>query len=99
MPKLLGMMASAKPSLVTGNLESEVAKVFAKSKGGYFFDSTAFDTVVEAIHSMIYDKIASEKMGASSRAYIIEHFSATEVLKSFAHQVEKILAHTKETNG
>jgi len=97
--KLLGMMASAKPSLVTGNVESEVAKVFDKSKGGYFFDSIAFGDVVEAIHSMIYDKIASEKMGSGARAYIIQHFSATEVLKSFAHQVEKILAHTKETNG
>ena len=89
--KLLGMMASAKPSLVTGNMKSEVANVFTTSNGGYFFDSTAFNTVIEAICSLKDDKITSKKMGINARTYIIEHFSSTEVLKNFTNQIEKIL--------
>lgn len=90
--KLLGMMASAKPSLVTGNIHSEVAKVFSTSYGGYFFDSDAFSEVIEAIGSLIDDKIGSQKMGLDARNYIIEHFSYYEVLKNVSRRIKKLLA-------
>jgi len=91
--KLLGMMASGKPSLVTGNVHSEVVKVFSTSNGGYFFDSEAFEEVTQAIYNRIADMIGSRQMGLDAREYIIEHFSSHEVLKSFTERVEKLLTH------
>jgi len=89
--KLLGMMASSTPSVVTGNLESEVAKVFNKSEGGYFFDSNNFDDVAESIEKLSADKTLASTMGKDARTYIIEHFSASKVLSNFEEKVEKVI--------
>ena len=90
--KLLGMMASAVPSIVTGSLESEVAKVFDKSKGGLFFDSDAFEKVVESIKKLASDNNTSRNMGINARVYIIEKFSSSKVLESFQEKIEQILS-------
>ncbi len=89
--KLLGMMASALPSVVTGSLESEVAKVFTKSKGGYFFDANNLKGVVEAIEELITDSDLSKQMGKNAREYIINNFSASSVLKNFQNRVNQII--------
>lgn len=89
--KLLGMMASATPSLVTGSLESEVAITFDKAQCGYFFDSEAFDSVIDAINEFASDKQRVEMMGRNARTYVIEHFSATKVLANFAHKVDEVI--------
>lgn len=89
--KLLGMMASAKPSLVTGSLESEVAKVFDKSEGGYFYDSECFDAVVNAIDELSRDPLKAKEMGVNARTYIVEHFSSSKVLASFEVKVQEVI--------
>jgi len=89
--KLLGMMASAKPSIVTGNLKSEVAKVFEKSEGGYFFDSDDFDKVVSSIEKLVINKLESIKMGANARKYIVEHFASSKVLTDFETKVQEVI--------
>jgi colanic acid biosynthesis glycosyl transferase WcaI len=89
--KLLGMMASAKASIVTGNLESEVAKVFEKSKGGYFYDSECFYDVVNAITELSSDKTKAKEMGVNARTYIVEHFSASKVLANFKSKVQEVI--------
>ena len=90
--KLLGMMASARPSVVTGSVESEVAKVFDKSEGGYFYDSTSFDDVVNAIETLAVNKEKAIEMGDNARKYITEHFSASKVLASFESKVKEIIS-------
>ena len=89
--KLLGMMASQKPSLVTGSLHSEVAKVFKKSKGGYFYDSECFSEVRDAIEGLSANPKKSEEIGENARTYIIKNFSATKVLANFHNKVEEII--------
>ncbi len=89
--KLLGMMASAVPSVVTGNLNSEVAKVFEKSNGGFFFDSNNFNGVVDAIENLCTDKELSKEMGKNARSYIIEHFASEKVLQDFEQKVKKVI--------
>ncbi len=88
--KLLGMMASQKPSLITGNTESEVAKVFEKSRGGYFYDSRCFEEVVSTIRNLSEDIQKSQKMGKAARRYIVENFAASKVLESFQRKVEEL---------
>ncbi len=89
--KILGMMASSKPSLVTGNIQSEVAKIFEKSKGGYFFDSDRFDEIVEAINSLSVDKQLAKSMGMRAREYVVEHFAADKVLSEFGKKVNELI--------
>jgi colanic acid biosynthesis glycosyl transferase WcaI len=89
--KLLGMMASAVPSIVTGSLESEVAKVFQVSKGGYFYDSECLDDVISAIKELSSNQDISKEMGSSARTYIVEHFSASKVLANLETKVDEII--------
>ena len=85
--KLLGMMASAKPSIVTGSLLSEAAGVFETSGGGYFFDSTDFDAVVKTIGTLMQSPEGSRHMGECARAYVIENFASEAVLERFSQKV------------
>ena len=89
--KLLGMMASAVPSVVTGNVESEVAKVFDKSNGGYFFDSEAFEDVVHSIRRLAEDDTKAKEMGDNARKYIVDEFASTKVLHAFEKKISEIV--------
>ncbi|AKF24354.1 glycosyl transferase family 1 [Sulfurovum lithotrophicum] len=89
--KLLGMMASAKPSLVTGNTASEVARVFERSKGGYFYDSNDFDHAVKTIEHLSSDKSSCAETGQNARDYVIQYYSATKVLTAFGEKVKEMI--------
>lgn len=89
--KILGMMASAKPSLVTGNLQSESAKIFKTSKGGFFFDSNQFEAVVQTIDMLHNDHNKGMEVGRSARNYIITNFSYSKVLPMFEKKIRRIL--------
>jgi len=96
--KLLGMMASAVPSLVTGNEKSEVARVFDRSKGGYFFDSNDFEGVTLAIEHLKKDKNLRLTMGKNARSFVIENFSSKKVLDNFAKKVEEVIRENIKLN-
>lgn len=89
--KLLGMMASAKPSLLTGNIRSEVAKVFEVSHGGYFYDSNSFKQVVTTIKELSIDKTERIRIGKNARHYITEHYSAEKVLGKFKEKIKEVI--------
>lgn len=88
--KLLGMMASAKPSIVTGNLKSEVAKVFEESKGGYYFDGKSVDDILEIIKHLKNNKKLVDKLGVNSKEYVLEKYSQEKVLQNFVKQIEQL---------
>ncbi len=85
--KILGMMASAKPSIVTGNLMSEVAKVFNDSKGGFYFDGKSINQIIEQITVLKEDKALCLKLGLNAKAYVEEKFSKGKVLKEFVSEL------------
>lgn len=87
--KILGMMASSKPSIVTGNLASETAKLFAESNAGYFFDSDNFDEVTNRIISLQKDSKLAAYMGESARKYILEKFSKEKVLGALLTKIDQ----------
>ncbi len=89
--KLLGMMGSRRPSVVTGNMASEVATVFEKSNGGLFFDSSDFQGVVDALERLSKSPAECEKMGSNARDYVVEHFSKEKVLSNFEEKVQSLL--------
>lgn len=87
--KLLGMMASGKPSIVTGNLKSEVAKVFEDSKCGYYFDGSSASEVVKGIENLIGNEKLRSSLGTNAKSFVKDRFSKKEVLNDFLEELIK----------
>ena len=81
--KILAMMASEKPSLITGSLKSEVAKVLIESKGGKFFETNNTQDVLQFVYELKSDKTLINKYGKNARSYIVEEFSKNQILNQF----------------
>jgi colanic acid biosynthesis glycosyl transferase WcaI len=81
--KILAMMASQKPSLITGSLKSEVASILKESKGGEYFDSDDFNGVINFVSELRKDKELSEKYGFNARNFVSLNFSKEQILSRF----------------
>ena len=81
--KILAMMASEKPSLITGSLKSEVAKVLIESKGGKFFETNNTQDVLQYVYELKSDKTLINKYGKNARSYIVKEFSKNQILNQF----------------
>ena len=81
--KILAMMASQKPSLITGNLKSEVFTIINESKGGQYFDASNISDVLNFIKTIKKDKELSKKIGFNARKYVALNFSKEEILNQF----------------
>ena len=89
--KILGMMASAKPSIVTGHEESEVKYNFEISKGGFYFhDEIKLEKTIEKIKNLIEFPQESKETGENAREFIIEKFSMDKILSIFNGNIKKI---------
>jgi colanic acid biosynthesis glycosyl transferase WcaI len=81
--KILGMFASRKPSLVTGNSQSEVAILFKQANAGYFIDTNIVSDIVDAICECAENKEHASLLGENARRYILSHFSKQAILHNF----------------
>jgi colanic acid biosynthesis glycosyl transferase WcaI len=88
--KILGMMASAKPSIVTGNLKSEVAKVFEDSNGGFYFDGTSIEELIDQILLLKKSKQMRYELGQNAKAYVEEKYSKNKVLSHFEQAIQNM---------
>jgi colanic acid biosynthesis glycosyl transferase WcaI len=86
--KILGMMASAKPSIVTGHEDSEIKVNFTNSGGGCYFDENNLDTIKNNILYLKNQTDISQIMGNKARDFVIEHFSHENVLSQFQTELE-----------
>lgn len=90
--KILGMMASAKPSIVTGYKNTEVRINFEISKGGFFFyDNHKMDQIIETIKELMNNPIESKQIGINARKFVIENYSVESVLEQFQEDIERIV--------
>jgi colanic acid biosynthesis glycosyl transferase WcaI len=85
--KILGMMASGKPSIITGKTNSEVATIIRKANAGKFFDASDFNGVIEAI---LFYKYQSEYK-KNGRDYSIENYSKNNVLASLLTKLNQLV--------
>ena len=89
--KILGMMASAKPSIVTGYEESEVKHNFEVSNGGfYYYEENKLEKIIEKIKNLIEFPQESKETGENAREFIIEKFSMEKILSIFKGNIKKI---------
>ncbi len=86
--KLLGMMASGKPSLITGNLNSEIAKFINNSTKGVFFEKNDIKKIINLINQIKKDK---KFINSDNRKVIKNNFSKDIILSNFKRKIEKIL--------
>ncbi len=93
--KLLGMMASGKPSLITGNPGSEVADVINQSKGGMFFSNTQLKDLVDFVDGLMKNRGLADEYGKNAQQYVIKNFSKNAVLGRFAEKVKEIIEREK----
>ena len=90
--KILGMMASAKPSIVTGHKDSEVKFNFEISKGGfYFYDKGKMEQIIGVLKELIQNPSQSEIIGNAARKFIIEKYCMESVLEQFQEDIEKCI--------
>ncbi|WP_400075812.1 glycosyltransferase family 4 protein [Winogradskyella sp. R77965] len=89
--KLLGMMASAKPSLILGNASSEVKNIINESNGGFYISNNDLDECVSIVKDLIDNPEKSRLIGANARKYIVAQFSKERVLSSFETKLSKII--------
>jgi colanic acid biosynthesis glycosyl transferase WcaI len=87
--KLLGMMASTRPCLVTGNPKSEVAKVLTEDCG-YYIANPSTETIYEIINRISQNEIDGSKLGIKAREKIINQFSDSKVLARFKEKINEI---------
>lgn len=91
--KLLGMMASAKPSLVTGSDFSEVKTVIKLSKGGFYISSDDKISIAYLkIQELISQPDVALKMGINARNYVTEKFSSSSILSHFEAKLNEVVS-------
>lgn len=90
--KILGMMASKKPSIITGNTKSEVSAIINESGGGFYFDGN--DTI-QIYQTLLELKNYPEKcieMGENSRNSVLNKFSEKIIFSNFVEKIDQVLA-------
>jgi colanic acid biosynthesis glycosyl transferase WcaI len=88
--KILGMMASAKPSIVSGNTKSEVANIIQQSECGYYFSDSNPQLIYDCMLSLS-EKHHSTQMGEKARKYVTATFSEEPILNSFYFKIKSII--------
>lgn len=80
--KILGMLASSKPVLVTGHSESETKTIIECANAGFYLDNNTTATILDKLLTLSY---ASDTKKA--RDYVLQTFSAHNILHSFNQQL------------
>jgi len=85
--KILGMMASSRPSLVIGDLNSEIKTIFDYCNPGIFFD-TYSDQVILELDKLIDNFPKMAEMGKSANKYVVANFSKNNILNGFFKKID-----------
>ncbi|WP_318311077.1 WcaI family glycosyltransferase [Flagellimonas crocea] len=78
--KLLGMMRSGVPSLVTGNPDSEVRRIIEESSGGYYLYNHDLDALVRLVDDIFHKKEEQVIVGLNGKKYVENNFSKQKIL-------------------
>ena len=81
--KILAMMSSQKPSIITGNLKSEVASIIKESKGGKYFETQSINNILDFVLELKDNVILQKEYGKNAREYVIQNYSKNKILNQF----------------
>lgn len=89
--KILGMMASGKPSIITGHKDSETATIFNQNLLGYFLPQSNPEVILEKINILRNDILLANQMGENAKKYVFENFSEEVILDKFTQKINAVL--------
>ncbi|MGJ8683047.1 MAG: WcaI family glycosyltransferase [Nonlabens sp.] len=89
--KLLGMMASEKPSLVLGNAKSEVKQVMELANAGLYFSTPDVEMAVDQLEKWRLNPEETIKIGKDARRYVTSHFARKPILDAWVNELSKLL--------
>ena len=87
--KVLGMMASAKPSIIIGHKDSEINCTFKLTDAGLFFDHYSKEVIIQ-LDQLTSDDTRMKNMGNNSRTYVLNHFSKGMILDRMLKKVNTL---------
>ena len=88
--KILGMMASARPSIITGHPDAEPAKIIEVSQGGYYKSTTDAQEIVAILNSLSTNSDKATLMGSNARKFIVEKYARKAILKDFTDALRRL---------
>jgi len=88
--KILGMMASATPSIITGHPDSEVATTMELSGGGFYSSDAGVETVLTQLKVLSQDSENAKDIGIKARKFVLKHFSKNEILSQFVTALKQL---------
>lgn len=83
--KLLGMMLSRIPVIVSGNTNSEVKTILNQSNGGYYISDNNETQIIETIQNLYLSK--ENIVGINANLYIKNNFSKDKILSQFKNKL------------
>tara|TARA_B100000795_G_scaffold146101_1_gene109447 strand:- start:79 stop:1329 length:1251 start_codon:yes stop_codon:yes gene_type:complete len=89
--KILAMMGSQRPSLISGNSKSEVASIIKASAGGKYIGTGKTKDVLEFIQVLKSNKEAGNNLGKNARKYVSLKFSKKEILEDFSETLANLI--------
>ncbi len=89
--KILGMMGSGKPSILTGNLKSEVKQIIDKSGGGFYFNNEQLEDIIKTVYILQNDETEALKIGEKAKAFVLENYAKTKILGNFLKELNKLV--------
>ena len=89
--KILGMMASGKPSIITGNKHSEVSKIFIENDLEGYFSTNDVESILKYIRLVKTNKENGLLNNLKAKNYILENFSEDTILEKFENEIHKII--------
>ena len=87
--KVLGMMASAKLSIIIGNLQSEVKSIFDASGAGLYFSEYSTE-IINSLEHLKEDSHILQLQGEKARHYVIKNFSKDKILTQMLNQLMEL---------
>jgi colanic acid biosynthesis glycosyl transferase WcaI len=81
--KLLGMMASEKPSLVLGHEDSEVRQVMNDARAGTYLLTPNVAQAIDQVEKWRAKPDQYENMGKYARSYVLNTFAQEPILNNW----------------
>jgi colanic acid biosynthesis glycosyl transferase WcaI len=88
--KLLGMMASAKPSLILGNADSEIREVMEAAQAGTYMSIASIPQAVAQVEEWRAQPAKRVTMGNHARDYVLNTFAREPILNKWIQDLASL---------
>lgn len=86
--KVFDYMAAGRPTIM--GIDGVIRDVIEAGNGGVFVTPGDEVALAEAVHRLSCDRVETQKMGASARAYVVENFNRHDQARKFVELVQRL---------